>query len=112
MGRSDLAVGVLKQVAQAAVQHAGTAGAQGGAVMAGRDALTGGFDPDQANRGVIQKPAEDPHGIGPATHAGHHGVRQAAVAGQHLFPGLSPDDRLEVPDHPGKGSGPTTEPMM
>ena len=57
--RRDLAVGVLQQIAQAAVQHAGRAGAQGGAVMAGPDALARRLDADQLAPRSSRKRGED-----------------------------------------------------
>ena len=55
MGRRDLAVRVLQQVAQAAVQHAGRARAERGAVVPALDPLAGGLDADQPDVGVVEE---------------------------------------------------------
>jgi len=44
-------------------------------------------------------------GIAAAAHAGHQVIGEAAGAFQYLAPGLPADNRLEIPDHHGKGMG-------
>ncbi len=99
MSRRDLAVGILEQIAQAAVQHSGCTGAERGAVVTGADPFTRRFDSDEPYVGIVEKAGEDAHRIRAATNAGHHGMRKPPVAGQHLAPRFASDDRLKIPNH-------------
>ena len=105
MRRRHLAVVVLQQIAQAAVQHAGRAGAQRGAVVAALEPVARGLDPDQLHLGVVEEGGEDADRVGAAADAGDDGARQPAEALEHLLPRLAADHRLEVAHHPGIGIG-------
>jgi hypothetical protein len=104
VGRGHLAVGVLEQIAEAAVKHAGRTGAQGRAVVAGLDPPARRLDPDQLDV-VVQEGGEDPDRVGSAAHTGDHGPRQPSDPLQELLPRLAADHRLEVAHHAGIGIG-------
>jgi hypothetical protein len=87
-----LPVGILKQVAEAPVKDTGSSDRECRAMVAAGEAFSGSFNPDQPNLGIVQKSGEYSHRIRTTPDAGHHGMRQGAVASQHLFPGFSAND--------------------
>ena len=81
----DLAVGVLQQIGAVAVQHAGAAAGQAGAMLHPViDALAARLDPDDAHRRVVEEREEQPHRVRPAADGGDDRVGQAAFALLHL----------------------------
>ena len=101
-GTPGLAVVVLHEVAEGAVQDPGRAGREPRRVAAGLDALSPGLDADEPHVGVVDEPVEDPHGVGPAPDAGDDGVGQPSGEVEHLGARLDPDDPVEVADHLGE----------
>ena len=93
-----LAVGVLQHEGAHAVQHAHLAGGDGRGVPAGLQAVAAGLEAVQGDVGVGDEVGEDAEGVRAAADAGRDGVRQPAVALQHLGAGLGADDPLELPD--------------
>ena len=73
--------------------------------MPGGDALPRCLDSHQADSRIIEEAAEDPHGIGASTDAGHDGVGQPGEALQHLRARLAADHGLEVTHHAGEWVG-------
>ena len=102
MRLEGLAVVVLHEVAEGAVQHARRAGREPCGVPAGLDALSPGLDADQPDVGVVDEPVEDAHRVGPASDAGDHGVGQAAGEVEDLAARLDADHPVEVADHLGE----------
>ena len=98
MGRHHLAVLVLQQVAERAVQYAGTAARDGRRMGPAVEATPRGLHPDQTDRVVVEG-REDPDGVAATTDAGHHRRGQAPGLGEHLGPGLAPDHRLKLAHH-------------
>jgi len=98
-----LAVVVLHDVGERAVEDAGKAGCKPRRVAAGVDALAAGLQTDEANAGVVEEPVEDPHGVGPAADAGENGVRKSTDEVEHLGSRLDSNDPVEVADHLGEG---------
>ena len=95
----DLAVLVLHDRRERAVQHTGQArGGQRRAVPAGLDALAGRLDPDQPDLGVIHERLEHADRVRAAAHARDHTVGQTAGPLEDLGPRLVADHPLEVPD--------------
>lgn len=99
----DLALLVLEDVTAGAVQDARLARGQGGRVLAGLDAVSGGLEADQADVGVRDEGVEEADGVGAAADAGRDGVRQPSGALQDLAAGLDADDPVEVADHGREG---------
>ena len=99
MPLKDLAVVVLQKVCAVAVQHAGASALQAGGVGIALQPQPCGLDADQAHTLIADEGVEQTNGIRAPADGRHAGVRQTAGAGQHLFPGLAPDDALEVADH-------------
>ena len=93
-----LAVVVLEDIAEAAVQHAGPALGQARGVFAGLEPSAAGLGADQLDLGVVDERGEHPRGVRAAAHAGDDRVGQAPDLLQALRPRLAADHRLEVAD--------------
>jgi hypothetical protein len=87
MSLGDLALGVLHDRRQRAVQDPGApARGQWRTVASAGDALSGRLHADERHRGVIDKGGEHPDGVGAAAHAGDDPVGQSSFAQQDLPP--------------------------
>src|SRR5262249_9491326 len=106
MYRGSLAVLVLQDVAETAVQHAGLAVAQRRGVVAGAAPAPARLDADQLDGAVGHERVEHAGRVAAAAHTGDDGVRQPARLLLALLPRLAADDRLEVADHDGEGVRP------
>src|SRR5690606_35620903 len=78
VGVDDLPVVVLQQEGAVAVQHAGGTAVHAAGVLAGVDAVAGGFHADDLHGGVIQERVEQADGVGAAADAGDQAVGQTA----------------------------------
>jgi len=109
VGLQDLAVGVLEDFCQGAVQHAVAPQAQAGSVICGPIRASwppaSGLHGYQPDRLIGQEGSEDAHGIAAPAHAGHYAVGQTALCLQDLLFRLLPYHALEVPHHAGKWMG-------
>ena len=93
----DLAVLVLEDRGQRAVQHALAAGAERGAVAAAVEALARRLDADQLDLLVAEERHEGADRVAAAADAGDHAVGQAARSLlEHLSARLVADHALEV----------------
>jgi hypothetical protein len=87
------------------VEDAGLAEAERGAVVTGLGAATAGFDPDEADRLVVDEAGEQPGRVRSPADAGHGQVGQPSLGLQELGASLVADDPLELPDHQRIGVG-------
>ena len=101
-----LAVRVLQQVRQAAVQHPRLAGHQRRGVLVAVDARSAGLDADQLHRVVRHERVEQADGVAAAADARDRVVGQPPRRLHELLSRLAADDRLEVADQHGVGVGP------
>ena len=67
----DLSVIVLQDVTVRSVKHARFSGRQRGCMLAGVDAITGGFDTDDLYFGIVQKLMKQSDRIASAADAGN-----------------------------------------
>ena len=79
-----LAVVVLEDVAEAAVEHARAPLGEAGGVLAGGRPPAAGLGADQLDRLVLDERVEHPGGVRPAADAGDDRVGQAAEAFEAL----------------------------
>ena len=93
-----------------AVQDAGLAGGEGGRVLAGLDAVSGGLAADEPYAGVGDEGVEEADGVGAAADAGDRGVGQPAGPLQELRRASTPMTRWKSRTIAGKGCGPATVP--
>ncbi|MMZ71025.1 hypothetical protein D1872_342430 [compost metagenome] len=63
MGVDDLAVVVLQQEGTVAVQHTRNTAIQARRMLAGFNAVTGGFNTDDFNALVVEERVEQAHGV-------------------------------------------------
>ena len=105
MGLEDLTVLVLEVVGAGAVEDAGNAPGDGGAVAARLQPVATGLHPDEPGVGVDEA-GEGAHGVAAAADAGHDVLRVGSVEDlPALGPGFVAHDPLELPHHPRIGVG-------
>ena len=85
MGRRNLAVVVLQHVAVGSLQHARHSAVEARGVIAQRFAAASGLDANEAHILIRDKRGEHADCVGAAADAGHHRIRQAAFAREHLL---------------------------
>ena len=88
------------------MQHAGTPQIDGGGIVAAGLARAAGLHAYETHILILHKGVEHADGVGAASHARHHHVRQPSGALQHLRARLPADDGLELPDQRGERMGP------
>src|SRR5690606_5386981 len=98
-----LAVLVLQQVRERAVQSTVGAAADGGGVPSGLHAVSPGLAADELDGRVVDERVEDADRVRSATDAGDDGVGQATGELADLDARLETDDALEVADHRREG---------
>src|SRR6185436_10699111 len=92
-----LALVVRQDRRERAVQDAGAAGAERGAVPARLDPLPRRLDADQLDV-VLEERGEDPDRVGAAADAGDHPRGQRALGGERLLARLVADHPLQIAD--------------
>ena len=102
VGGLHLAVRVLEQIAEAAVEHARPPARERGGVPPRGEPLPRRLDPHELHVAVVQECGEDPHRVRSAADTRRHRARQAAVALQGLGPRLATDHRLIVAHDAGE----------
>src|SRR5690348_8347649 len=105
MRRLDLTVGILKKVAEAAVEDSGATFGKRGGVALPRKAFTGRFNPYEPDPLISPESLEDAHGIRAPAHTRDYRMRETPVPLQCLCPRLLSDDGLEVANHAGERIG-------
>lgn len=68
-------------------------------VAAGKNALSTGFNTDEADIWVVEEGVEDADGVGATANASGDGVREALGLLKDLFAGFFTDDTVKVADH-------------
>ena len=101
--RVHLTGGVLQEVAQRPMQHAGRAFGERGGMVFRIESLSGSLYSDELNRRIVNKRVKGADRIRPAAHARNDGSRKSPSLIQHLLPGFAADDRLKVAHHPRVG---------
>src|SRR5260370_11922422 len=99
MDRRRLAVRVLQDVAEAAVQYAGLAVADSRRVIARAAAPSAGFDSDQFYAGLRDERVEHARRVAAAADASHDDIRQPAHLFMALPFGFLANHRLKIADH-------------
>src|SRR5436190_16383392 len=99
MGRCDLAVSVLEQIAFRSLKYAdGSVVHKTRSVFAKVVSKTAGFHSDHSNI-VFHEFMKQPDRIRPAADAGDQNIRQSAFFFQDLFTSFFADDALKIPHH-------------
>ena len=78
-----LAVLVLQDVAEAAVQDAGPALGKAGGVLAGLEPAPARLGADQRDLGIVDERGEHPRRVGTAADAGHHASGSRPIWSRH-----------------------------
>ena len=100
MAFADLAVFVLQQIGAVAMQHAGLAARQRGAMAIGHvDAMAGGFNAVDFHRRIVEERMEQADGVGAAADARDQRIGQAPFSGLHLRAHFIADHALEIAHH-------------
>src|SRR5262249_39815894 len=94
-----LAVRILKDVAERAVQNTWLPVAEGGCVISRFRAAAARLHTDQLYRLIADERIKHAGGVAAAATAGHHNIRQAAHLFQALLTSFLADDRLEIAHH-------------
>ena len=103
---THLPVGILQQVALHPMEDAGRAVAEGSGMLSDAGAAPPGLHPVERHLPIGNERRKHPHGIGAASHTGHHRIGQPPFQLQVLRPGLGADHRLEIPHHQRIRMGP------
>src|SRR5258708_24404715 len=99
MRQLDLPVGVLENVALAALQHAELAALEARRVVTALEAAPARLDAREPDRLVAEELEETADGVAAATDAGDHLIAQPALAGHDLLAQFLADDAVEIADH-------------
>ena len=113
MDVGGLAIVILQDVGDAAMQHARLARTKRRGMLAQRRSAPAGFNADQFHSLVIHERRKNSRGVAPAANAGDHIIRQTSLNLQTLLARLPADDGLKIAARSsGNGCGPATVPMM
>ena len=105
MDVGGLAVVVLEDVGERAVEDAGAAGAECRGVLAEGGAAAAGFQADELDGRVGDEGSEDTGGVAAAADAGEDIIGEAAFGFETLAAGFAADDGLKIAHDHGERMG-------
>ncbi len=100
-----LAVVVLHDLTEAAMQHTGRAEPQRRRMVAQGVPAASRFDAHQFDTRLVDQGVEHPRRVAASTNAGDHRLWRAAELSLALADRLAADHRLEIADNPREGIG-------